>query len=101
MPRVRRNHGPTGTGPASKHTVTPAPPPPPRRGDTFNTGGGVNGPNNTTPVNTLPRAAVVVPPKLPTANGTGRLTPWGGPDPTRWRPEAIMANAASAALNEA
>ena len=40
-------------------------------------------------------------PFLPAPGGTGALTPWGGTDPTRWRPEAIMANAASQALNEA
>src|SRR5207247_819532 len=40
-------------------------------------------------------------PLLPAPGGTGALTPWGGTDPTRWRPEAIMANAASQALNEA
>src|SRR5438067_5995341 len=40
-------------------------------------------------------------PYLPAPGGSGALTPWGGTDPTRWRPEAIMANAASQALNEA
>src|SRR5205823_10041565 len=40
-------------------------------------------------------------PFLPAPGGTGALTPWGGTDATRWRPEAIMANAASQALNEA
>jgi hypothetical protein len=40
-------------------------------------------------------------PFLPAPGGTGALTPWGGTDPTRWRPEAVMANAASQALNEA
>lgn len=40
-------------------------------------------------------------PYLPAPGGTGALTPWGGTDPARWRPEAIMANAASQALNEA
>ena len=40
-------------------------------------------------------------PFLPAPGGTGDLTPWGGTDPTRWRPEAVMANAASQALNEA
>ncbi|MGE5183876.1 MAG: carbohydrate-binding module family 20 domain-containing protein [Acidobacteriota bacterium] len=40
-------------------------------------------------------------PLLPAPGGTGALTPWGGTDPTRWRSEAIMANAASQALNEA
>jgi hypothetical protein len=36
-------------------------------------------------------------PILPTANNQ----PWGGSDPTRWRPEAIMANYMSEALNTA
>src|SRR5437763_500888 len=40
-------------------------------------------------------------PELPSATGTGALTPWGGTDATRWRPEAIMANASSRALNDA
>ena len=40
-------------------------------------------------------------PFLPAPGGTAALTPWGGTDPTRWRPEAIMANAVSQALNEA
>jgi hypothetical protein len=40
-------------------------------------------------------------PFLPAPGGTGALSPWGGTDATRWRPEAIMANAASQALNEA
>jgi hypothetical protein len=39
-------------------------------------------------------------PELPHPGGTGSLAPWGGADPSRWRPEAIVANAASAALNE-
>jgi hypothetical protein len=38
------------------------------------------------------------PPLLPTADSA---VPWGGPDPSKWRPEAIMANAVSAALNDA
>jgi hypothetical protein len=40
-------------------------------------------------------------PTLPWAGGTGALSPWGGADPNRWRPEAVMANAASEALNMA
>lgn len=31
---------------------------------------------------------------------TDRASPWGGPDPAAWRPEAVIANAASAALDE-
>jgi hypothetical protein len=41
------------------------------------------------------------PPLLPWAGGTGAQTPWGGTDATRWRPESIMANAMSEALNDA
>lgn len=40
-------------------------------------------------------------PKLPWAGGAGALSPWGGSDASRWRPEAIMANAMSEALNDA
>src|SRR5205823_4886368 len=40
-------------------------------------------------------------PVLPSPSGTGVLSPWGGTDPTRWRPEAILANGASAAMNDA
>ncbi len=40
-------------------------------------------------------------PTLPWAGGSGATSPWGGTDPTRWRPEAMMANAMSAALNSA
>src|SRR5262245_52201093 len=40
-------------------------------------------------------------PQLPWAGGAGALTPWGGTDPSRWRPEAILANAMSQALNDA
>lgn len=40
-------------------------------------------------------------PRLPELGGTGDLTPWGGPDPAKWRPEAILANAASKAMNDA
>jgi hypothetical protein len=40
-------------------------------------------------------------PKLPWAGGSGMTAPWGGSDPARWRPEAIMANAMSEALNDA
>ncbi|HEX8795821.1 MAG TPA: CBM20 domain-containing protein [Polyangiaceae bacterium] len=39
--------------------------------------------------------------QLPWAGGTGALTPWGGTDPAKWRPEAILANAVSEALNAA
>jgi hypothetical protein len=39
-------------------------------------------------------------PELPSASGQGALAPWGGDVPGRWRPEAIMANAASALLDE-
>ena len=38
-------------------------------------------------------------PELPAPGGTGDLTPWGGADSVRWRPEAILANAASQAMN--
>jgi hypothetical protein len=41
------------------------------------------------------------PPVLPSASGTGDLSPWGGTDSSRWRPEAILANATSDALNRA
>ena len=40
-------------------------------------------------------------PLLPAPGGTGALAPWGGSDASRWRPEAILANATSQALNEA
>jgi hypothetical protein len=40
-------------------------------------------------------------PLLPFEGGTGDQSPWGGSDPTRWRPEAVLANAASEALNGA
>jgi hypothetical protein len=40
-------------------------------------------------------------PQLPWAGGTGDLAPWGGSDPARWRPEAVLANSMSQALNEA
>ena len=40
-------------------------------------------------------------PLLPWAGGTGAQTPWGGTDASRWRPEAILANAMSQALNDA
>ena len=36
-------------------------------------------------------------PSLPTADGANG-TPWGGADATRWRPEAVMANAVSRGL---
>jgi hypothetical protein len=38
-------------------------------------------------------------PILPSIGGTGALSPWGGPNASRWRPEAILANATSEALN--
>src|SRR5687767_11696675 len=38
------------------------------------------------------------PPVLPQADSAA---PWGGTDRARWRPEAALANAASAALNDA
>jgi hypothetical protein len=40
-------------------------------------------------------------PMLPWAGGTGAVAPWGGGDPARWRPEAILANAISQAMNDA
>jgi hypothetical protein len=40
-------------------------------------------------------------PLLPWAGGSGAQSPWGGGDATRWRPEAVMANAMSRALNDA
>jgi hypothetical protein len=40
-------------------------------------------------------------PQLPAPGGTGDLTPWGGSDASKWRPEAIVANAASQAVNAA
>jgi hypothetical protein len=40
-------------------------------------------------------------PLLPWGGGTGAQSPWGGADPNAWRPEAVMANAASEALNDA
>ncbi len=40
-------------------------------------------------------------PALPAPGGTGDLAPWGGPDPSKWRPEAIIANAAGLAMNAA
>ena len=39
-------------------------------------------------------------PQLPAPGGTGDLTPWGGNDASKWRPEAILANAASKAMND-
>lgn len=39
-------------------------------------------------------------PRLPAPGGTGALTPWGGADESKWRPEAIIANAASNAMND-
>jgi hypothetical protein len=40
-------------------------------------------------------------PSIPRLPEPGSVAPWGGPDPTKWRPEAILANAASKAMNEA
>jgi hypothetical protein len=40
-------------------------------------------------------------PELPAPGGTGDLTPWGGADSSKWRPEAIVANAGSRAMNDA
>jgi Starch binding domain len=53
------------------------------------------------PVDTTGGAALSAIPKLPSPTGTGALSPWGGGNPATWRPEAIVANASSAALNEA
>jgi hypothetical protein len=39
------------------------------------------------------------PPVLPHAGGTGAEAAWGGSDASRWRPEAMLANATSEALN--
>jgi hypothetical protein len=39
-------------------------------------------------------------PRLPEPGGTGALAPWGGADASKWRPEAILANAVSRAMNE-
>ena len=41
------------------------------------------------------------PPTLPAPGGQGALAPWGGTDPGQWRAEAVLANAASSALNQA
>jgi hypothetical protein len=46
-------------------------------------------------------AATLSIPVLPTAAGANGVQPWGGWDPARWRPEAILANATSEALNSA
>lgn len=43
--------------------------------------------------------AVIARPVLPAPGGVGALSPWGGSDPSRWRPEAILANATSLELN--
>src|SRR4051812_10952763 len=40
-------------------------------------------------------------PALPAPGGTGDLAPWGGPDPARWRTEAILGNAVGIAMNAA
>ncbi len=47
-----------------------------------------------------PQTLVAIP-RLPWSGGTGATAPWGGGDPTKWRPEAILANSASEALNTA
>lgn len=39
--------------------------------------------------------------ELPYENGQGNQLAWGGTNPLKWRAEAIMANAASKALNDA
>ena len=39
-------------------------------------------------------------PQLPAPGGTGELTPWGGSDSSKWATEAIVANAASEAIND-
>lgn len=44
--------------------------------------------------------SVFAPPVLPHRGGSGDLSPWGGTDASRWRPEATLANAVSATLNE-
>jgi hypothetical protein len=49
----------------------------------------------------LGSSASVMVPVLPSPSGTGVLAPWGGSDASRWRPEAILANATSVALNDA
>lgn len=41
------------------------------------------------------------PPQLPEPSGLGGKSPWGGKQPQKWRPEAIIANAASWLMNEA
>jgi hypothetical protein len=40
-------------------------------------------------------------PALPAPGGSGALAPWGGNDASKWRAEAITANAASLAMNAA
>jgi hypothetical protein len=40
-------------------------------------------------------------PTLPSPSGNGALAPWGGSDSSKWRPEAVVANAVSSALNDA
>jgi hypothetical protein len=54
----------------------------------------------TTTSASLEDVAVAVP-VLPAPGGHGALSPWGGADASHWRPEAIIANAASRALNDA
>ena len=46
-------------------------------------------------------AAMRRPPQLPEPSGLGGKAPWGGKDAKKWRPEAIIANAASWLMNEA
>lgn len=40
-------------------------------------------------------------PALPAPGGSGDLAPWGGPDASRWRAEAVVANAVGLAMNDA
>src|SRR5215212_5514011 len=40
-------------------------------------------------------------PALPAPGGSGTLAPWGGNDSSKWRAEAVTANAASLAMNAA
>jgi hypothetical protein len=52
-------------------------------------------------ISRLPPGATRVMPLLPSIGGSGPLSPWGGSDISRHRSEAMIANAASAALNDA
>src|SRR5262249_37685099 len=40
-------------------------------------------------------------PMLPFEGGSGSTAPWGGSNADNWRPEAVLANATSEALNTA